>query len=81
MYIQAMRQPKFSGVHSLSTGWKDDRRKILFFVWELPDGAYAVQELGLRAAASGGSRAHQHPSLSAKILPGTRSVGHAYGQS
>ena len=39
MYIQAMRQPKFSGVHSLSTGWKDDRRKILFFVWELPDGA------------------------------------------
>lgn len=45
MYIQAMRQPKFSGVHSLSTGWKDDRRKILFFVWELPDGAYAVQEL------------------------------------
>ena len=75
-----MRQPKFSGVHSLSTGWKDDRRKILFFVWELPDGAYAVQELD-SALQPGGSQSASAPSLSQKFLPGTRSVGHAYGQS
>ncbi|MFT4301789.1 MAG: hypothetical protein QM579_08555 [Desulfovibrio sp.] len=40
-----MRRSKFSGVYSFSTDWTENRRKNHYFVWELPDGAFAVQEL------------------------------------
>ncbi|MTJ91791.1 MAG: tetratricopeptide repeat protein [Desulfovibrio sp.] len=40
-----MRRSKFSGVFSFSADWTASRSKTHFFVWELPDGAYAVQEL------------------------------------
>ena len=45
MYISGMRRSKFSGVYSFSTDWTESRRKTHYFVWELPDGAFAVQEL------------------------------------
>ena len=45
MYISAMRRSKFSGVYSFSTDWTGNNRKNHYFVWELPDGAFAVQEL------------------------------------
>ena len=45
MYILRMRRSKFSGVFSFSADWTASRSKTHFFVWELPDGAYAVQEL------------------------------------
>lgn len=45
MYISGMRRSKFSGVYSFSTDWTENRRKTHYFVWELPDGAFAVQEL------------------------------------
>ena len=40
-----MRRSKFSGVFSFSADWTASRSKTHFFVWELPDGAFAVQEL------------------------------------
>lgn len=40
-----MRRSKFSGVYSFSTDWTGNNRKNHYFVWELPDGAFAVQEL------------------------------------
>ena len=40
-----MRRSKFSGVYSFSADWTDSRRKAYYFVWELPDDAFAVQEL------------------------------------
>ena len=40
-----MRRSKFSGVFSFSTDWTENRHKSHYFVWELPDGAFAVQEL------------------------------------
>lgn len=45
MYISAMRRSKFSGVYSFSTDWTGNNRKNHYFVWELSDGAFAVQEL------------------------------------
>ncbi|MFT3959419.1 MAG: hypothetical protein QM665_10145 [Desulfovibrio sp.] len=40
-----MRRSKFSGVFSFSADWTESRSKTHYFVWELPDGAFAVQEL------------------------------------
>ena len=45
MYILPMRRSKFSGVFSFSADWTESRSKTHYFVWELPDGAFAVQEL------------------------------------
>jgi len=45
MYILRMRRSKFSGVFSFSADWTESRSKTHYFVWELPDGAFAVQEL------------------------------------
>ena len=45
MYILGMRRSKFTGVFSFSANWTGSRSKTHYFVWELPDGAYAVQEL------------------------------------
>ena len=45
MYILHMRRSKFSGVFSFSADWTEGRSKTHYFVWELPDGAFAVQEL------------------------------------
>lgn len=45
MYILRMRRSKFTGVFSFSANWTGSRSKTHYFVWELPDGAYAVQEL------------------------------------
>lgn len=45
MYILHMRRSKFSGVFSFSADWTESRSKTHYFVWELPDGAFAVQEL------------------------------------
>lgn len=45
MYILGMRRSKFSGVYSFSATWTENRSKTYYFVWELPDGAFAVQEL------------------------------------
>jgi len=45
MYILDMRRSKFSGVYSFSATWTQNRGKTYYFVWELPDGAFAVQEL------------------------------------
>lgn len=45
MYILRMRRSKFSGVYSFSASWTEKRGKTYYFVWELPDGAFAVQEL------------------------------------
>ncbi len=45
MYILHMRRSKFSGVFSFSANWTESRSKTHYFVWELPDGAFAVQEL------------------------------------
>ena len=45
MYISAMDRTKFSGVYSFSADYTDSRRTAYYFVWELPGGAFAVQEL------------------------------------
>lgn len=51
-----MRNPKFLGVYSLKvpTGSK---QKPKFFVWELPDGSYAIQELDASMSQRGPARA------------------------
>jgi tetratricopeptide (TPR) repeat protein len=45
MYILSMRRSKFSGVYSIPADRAAKRRKTHYFVWQLPGGAYAVQEL------------------------------------
>lgn len=51
-----MRNPKFLGVYSLKTP-PGNRQKPRFFVWELPDGNYAIQGLDASMSQRGPARA------------------------
>ena len=45
MYILSMRPPKYLGIYSQSATKADGSGKTLFFVWELAESDYAVQQL------------------------------------
>lgn len=45
MYILSMRPPKYLGIYSQSATKADGFGKTLFFVWELAESDYAVQQL------------------------------------
>lgn len=50
-----MRNPKFMGVYSLKTATRSGV-KPKFFIWELPDGSYAAQELDAAMLQRGKAR-------------------------
>lgn len=50
-----MRNPKFLGVYSQKK--QTGRSPLRYFVWRLPDGSYAVQELDSSLSARGPARA------------------------
>lgn len=45
--IFSMRRSKFSGVYSLTAQTSGKRNKAYYFVWQLPDGDFAVQALNI----------------------------------
>jgi len=45
MYISSMRPPKYLGVYSQPLAKADGSRKAFFFVWELAEAGYAIQQL------------------------------------
>lgn len=51
-----MRNPKFLGVYSLKVPARG-KQKPRFFVWQLPDGDYAIQELDAAMTQHGPARA------------------------
>lgn len=57
-----MRNPKFLGVYSLKTSTRSGARPK-FFIWELPDGSYAAQELDAAMTQRGSARGIPHDGL------------------
>lgn len=65
-----MRKPKFLGVYSQNQGSYVGRaRKTFYFIWELPDKSYVIQELDPALTATGPQRRITNARLKANFRP------------